>query len=814
MSIKRSLQTYILLLATIPVIAITVIAYLISSNKYLEITKSALETTAYNYKEGFLAQLDTQIVESESLANINEIKSLLVAKVNDDSIELSQSTTYYDDVKETLIQTSNNFGGSVNYYLYDIDGYLVTSTSNENEGDWYENMYTNIEDISDTTIYSSSSISEDNKSINIVTPVIVKTQVVGLLRSSVNINYFGAFISEDKQNYILSDDNYFLFGLDDISKDETLINQAYDKLNSFKNDENSSVLYGTITDTDASNHTMYGYCIIPEYNWIYIIKQDGESYNSIVASLPFILLVVLVLLLLISSSVSAHLAQKYTDPILTLNSKMMEASEGKLDVHCNIESDDEFGQLSNKFNNMMDIICANYNEIANTKQELEASKEELTRNYNHIEELAYHDGLTGLYNRIAFMKYAYDILHDGSTKLRKHAVIFIDLDNFKNVNDTLGHDYGDLLLKQVSNKLSSYVADDDILARTGGDEFLILRNVVSSNEELDAFAATLVTIATHPFILNDETVHISMSVGVAVFPQNGLSLNELIKNADIAMYSAKTSGKNNYMFFNSIMEDEVNRRNDLIDILREAIVNKEVYLLYQAQADAATGKITGYEALMRIRSTIVGLISPDEFIPVAEECGLIDELGEWALYEACSFNMSLIDKGFEPITVSVNISTVQLRGNRILDIISSIPSKTGMPLCYLEIEITESILMKNFEHNLEIINKIKDMGAKISLDDFGTGYSSFNYLTSIPINTLKIDKSFIAGICNSAKDKYIAETIINLSHKLGITVIAEGVEDIEQLRILQSQSCDKLQGYFFSKPVTGNDFIQILRDNK
>jgi EAL domain-containing protein (putative c-di-GMP-specific phosphodiesterase class I) len=315
-------------------------------------------------------------------------------------------------------------------------------------------------------------------------------------------------------------------------------------------------------------------------------------------------------------------------------------------------------------------------------------------------------------------------------------------------------------------------------------------------------------------VLDDETVHITLSAGAALFPQNGLSLNELMKNADIAMYTSKNSGKNSYTFFNSSMEDDMNRHNDLIDILRDAIDNQDIYLLYQPQANVATGEIVGCEALMRLNSPIVGYVSPDEFIPVAEECGLIDELGEWALIEACNFNKRLMDAGFEPMKISVNVSTAQLRGNRLIHSIETLQEKTNMPLSYLEIELTESVLMTNFEHNLALIRRVKEFGIQIALDDFGTGYSSFNYLTKIPIDTLKIDKTFIASICENENDRYIAKTIIDLAHQLNITVVAEGVETIEQLQILQEQTCDTLQGYFFSRAISENDFKDMLIINK
>jgi EAL domain-containing protein (putative c-di-GMP-specific phosphodiesterase class I) len=305
-----------------------------------------------------------------------------------------------------------------------------------------------------------------------------------------------------------------------------------------------------------------------------------------------------------------------------------------------------------------------------------------------------------------------------------------------------------------------------------------------------------------------------MSVGIATFPTDGLSITELIKNADIAMYYAKTSGKNGYSFFNSFMEDDVNKKNELADVLTTVIEKGEVYLQYQPQVNVETGRITGHEALMRIESDLLGFIPPSEFIPVAEDTGIINELGEWALYEACRFNQKLIESGFKDMRVSVNISTAQLKDNRLIDIIRSIPEETGMDLGHLEIEITESVLMDSFEHNLELINQMKALGATIALDDFGTGYSSFNYLTKIPIDTLKIDKTFIQGICDNEKDRYIADSIISLAHKMDITVIAEGVEDIDQLTVLQRQFCDTLQGYLFSKPLNANDFIALAISNK
>lgn len=806
MSIKKSLQSSIMLLAIIPVIIMAILAYIIATTKYAEINKENSKKMAADYSIGFASQLNSQIIENESLSETNEIKSYLLEKINSPDILLNTTSGYYKNIEQSLIQVSNNFGNSVHYYLYDIDGYLVIASEKNSASDWLEVMTTHPGDYKKTEVISNSRFRENT--LDIISPVIVKDETVGLIRANISIDYFETFLSDKQTSFVIDKEGNSLFGYEANSpEDASFLKYALSPDGKTQVKKQAGNAYW------GNSRFLYGYASIPEYDWIYVVRQSTDNYTNIVSTLPIIFIILLVMVALAAIWISQSLAVKYTQPILELSEKMQNAADGELDVHCDMEREDEFGTLSTNFNHMINMISTNYSEVLKARKELENSQEQLQANYEHIERLAYTDALTGLYNRMAFFKFANEIISNNQGGLKNHAVIFIDLDGFKSINDTLGHDYGDLLLKAVSSQLSQYIEEDDILARNGGDEFVILKNRISSHEHLTQFLESLISIATKPFVLEDETVHITLSAGAAMFPQNGLSLNELMKNADIAMYSSKNSGKNCYTYFNSTMEDEVNRRNDLIDILRDAVDNKDLYLLYQPQADITTGEIIGCEALMRLNSPIVGFVSPDEFIPVAEECGLIDELGEWALIEACNFNERLMEAGYKPIQISVNISTAQLRGDRLLKTFENLPAHTQMPLKYLEIELTESILMKDFDHNLALINHIKEMGIQIALDDFGTGYSSFSYLTRIPINTLKIDKSFIAGICDNENDIYIAGTIINLAHHLGITVIAEGVETIEQLRILQNQMCDALQGYFFSRAISENEFIELLNAN-
>lgn len=810
MSIKKSLRLSIILLSSLSIIFMAVLTYILSYNKYLELAKTSAAELAKNYSEGFEEQLNIQIAEVEGLANGSSIQNITLEYYN--GVSTGNSSTYYQPVSELLKSTSEYMSNNVTYYVYDINGYFIISSDEKSHGDWIEYMETPISSITDTIIIKSSNINKNENSIELITPIKVKGVIIGLIRANISSSYFGAFIPDNGNASILTSQNDYIFSGNALTT-KSIKAEALDLFD--KDSEN-----GYLTTNQRSVKNIYGYAKIygvnnsTEYTWLYLIKQEGNQYQKILSTLPLTFIITLVIILCVSIYISGLYAHKYTAPILKLKDNMTEAAAGNLDVVCDIKSKDEFGDLSNNFNTMMNIISNNYSQLVDSKKILENNEAELKKSYAHIEQLAYHDGLTGLYNRVAFLKLSNEIFQSDGSALKKHAIFFIDLDNFKNVNDTLGHDYGDILLKQVSSQLTDAIEEGDILARTGGDEFLIFKSTFTTIEALNDFAAELVKIVNKPFDLDGEEARVSMSVGISIFPRDGLTITELIKNADIAMYCAKTSGKNAHRFFDSSMEDDVIRKNDLEDILTNVIEKEEVYLMYQPQVSVIDGRVTGFEALMRIESDLIGYIAPTEFIPIAEDSGIINQLGEWALYEACRFNQELIYGGFGPLKVSVNVSTTQLHDGHLIDVIRNIPEQTGMSLENLEIEITESVLMNSFEHNLKLINEMKALGVTIALDDFGTGYSSFNYLTQIPIDTLKIDKSFIDGICTNEKDKYIADSIIALAHKMNISVVAEGVEEIDQLTILQSQFCDTLQGYLFSKPLRSNAFIELLNRTK
>ena len=525
----------------------------------------------------------------------------------------------------------------------------------------------------------------------------------------------------------------------------------------------------------------------------------------------FITICALIIIVLCYILFHTYYKKNYILPIKELRNVIRTAALGNLDVTSSIQLKNEVGDLSRSLNKMLHIFKGNYAELTSMHERLIENEDQLRNNYDRIEYLAYHDILTDLPNRLSFNEFTNTVLATSKISTHRHAVYFIDLDNFKMINDTLGHDYGDNLLKQTAQRLVSLVSQNDCVARAGGDEFMIMKTDIVSTESAILFAQTILDCFKKPFNLNNETAYICMSIGIALYPENGIDSTSLTKNADIAMYYSKEDGKNRYTVFDFHMEEQLNHKNLILEVLRHAIYNREVYLLYQPQINIKENRIVAFEALMRIYNPRLGLLSPREFIPIAEESGLINELGTWALREACRFNRSLLDCNIKPCTVAVNISPVQINHYDFFNTLSDILQETRLPPEYLELELTESALVSSILDTATIIQKLQTIGVKVALDDFGTGYSSLNYLAKMNIHTLKIDKSFIDNSCVSEKELSMVHTMIRLAHHLGIQVVAEGVEHSPQLVLLQDKKCDIIQGFVFSKPILSNDLFSILK---
>lgn len=427
-----------------------------------------------------------------------------------------------------------------------------------------------------------------------------------------------------------------------------------------------------------------------------------------------------------------------------------------------------------------------------------------------ISYMASHDALTKLPNRALLDdRIQQTLAHNQRTNMQA-AIIYIDLDKFKLINDTLGHDVGDELLKETAVRLVSHVRIEDTVARHGGDEFIILLTDIARPEDAGLIAQKLLDSLLRPFMIQGNELFISASIGIALFPDDGRDMETLLKNSDIAMYHAKESGRNNFQFFSSQMNELAAEKNAIINELRYAIERDQLFLCYQPVADVSSNDIIGMEVLLRWQHPQFGMVSPVKFIPLAEESGLILQIGEWVLRSACKQLQAWLAQGYEVPRLAINLSTKQFTQKSLVDTITLILAENGTAPHHIGFEITESMLVHNIDDVVKTLTQLSEMGLEISIDDFGTGYSSLSYLKRFPINKLKIDKSFVDDIATHPDDAAIVIAIISMAHGLSMRVVCEGVETQQQLDFLRQQDCEQYQGYIFSKPLPAAEIVAKL----
>ena len=539
-------------------------------------------------------------------------------------------------------------------------------------------------------------------------------------------------------------------------------------------------------------------------------REEVEEMCSELSRLMFNAATKGVLLLLVVTSFIILISVCVTRGIITSLNKLSDGAksigDGSLTHRIELKSKDEFRDLAIHFNEMVESL----KETTVSRDLLSTEIEERKRSEEKISYLAYYDQLTGLPNRALLLDRINQALVMAQRQGTIFAVLFFDLDRFKIINDTLGHTMGDEVLKDVANRLKGHARRSDTLARQGGDEFTVVALNIISAANVSKVAENIFLAFKEPFNISGQKFSISVSMGISIYPNDGVDADTLIKNADIALYKSKDEGRNSYCFYNSSMDEGIAKRLTLGNKLCQAIEKGELLLHYQPQVDTATGEIFGLEALVRWQEPEGSIISPAEFIPVAEDTGLIVPLGEWVLREACRQNREWQDKGFKHTTVSVNISMLQFKQKEFVSKIERVLEETGLDPKYLELELTESIVMKDVESTLKILHELKAMGLRLSIDDFGTGYSSLEYLKRMPIDMLKIDQSFMKDITVNPDDVVIAKAIIQMAHNLQMEIIAEGVETREQLEQLKNLECSKVQGYLFSRPLPHNEITELL----
>ena len=583
--------------------------------------------------------------------------------------------------------------------------------------------------------------------------------------------------------------------------------------------ESGKVLSSWQADVIEKNH------IISSTN---SVELAGEKFGSIIiewsvahfhseiqSHVRDVRLFTLLMLTFMSMIITAGISLLTVRPINAINRRLLRLADGELDERFSLSSSREFIRVSESFNMLCATIRLKNEQEQQQRELLEQEVAERTSElkclYEQVKHQSLHDSLTGLPNRVLL----HDRMSQTISRLAWHdrllAVLFLDLDRFKIVNDSLGHSIGDELLTQVAERLCGCVREGDTVSRLSGDEFVIMLNDMAAKSDVTRVADLVLDTISKPFVFEKHEFVVNCSIGIALFPNDGDNPLKLLKKADLAMYEAKASGRNMYRLYDASMDDKLANQLAFEAAMRTGLERGEFILHYQPQVSLETGEITGVEALARWQRADGTLVPPFKFIAIAEETGLIIPMGEHLLYEACKQAKAWIDAGLRPISVSVNIADRQFKQDGLPDLVRKVLQETGLPPQYLELELTEGILMEQVDKATKLLDELKATGINLSLDDFGTGYSSLAYLKRFAIDTLKIDRSFIMDTPDDSDDVAITSAIIEMGKSLQMSVVAEGVENSAQLEFLQTLHCKTVQGYYFSPPVPADEIVPMLK---
>lgn len=581
----------------------------------------------------------------------------------------------------------------------------------------------------------------------------------------------GLIVAHPKEEYILKENITV--------KSDVVAEDAIKAAKAILANDNGTVQY-TFNDVTSMNY----YHVIPHTdNWKLVIKIPVDYWHTPIKHSSVSHIQIGLIGLIIASIFGFFVARSISNPIIKLRGVFTRATDGDLTVRSELSSDDEIGDAAKSFNSMMDTIT----------------------------NLTYYDSLTLLPNRMLFTASLDVELERAARQDSKLAILVLDIDKFESINNTLGHTAGDKLLKSLADKIRILVDHSHMVSHIGEDRFAVLFKNFENKNEVIKLANEIRNIVKQPWIVDEHNFYITACIGMAFYPEDGENSKSLFKNAFSAMQKAKKRGRDNYDMYEPSINARLLEQLNLDSSMHHALDNDEFSLHYQPQINAVSKELVGCEALIRWNHPELGMISPFNFIPVAEANGLIITIGRWVLYTACKQNKQWQDMGRKPIYISVNLSAVQLIQEGFVDMVSEVLAETALSPEYLELEITESVAVKNPEYITSILQRLKNMGIRIALDDFGTGYSSLNYLKNFAITTLKIDRCFIMDINDNPTNAAIVSTILAMGHNLKLSVTAEGVETKEQYEALRDKGCDVIQGYYFSKPLPKNEFEEYIR---
>ncbi len=784
MNIRSKLTMMIIILLN----AVIIITGLFSYNRSTGIISDLIKNSAIELTKS-QNQMISELIDKE----IN-LLAPLASDYNVMALLSDQKNQYRTDiVNELMIKYAENKPNMLGVFLNNLDGVSIATNNTSEVGMILKDRNYHKRTVSERTpVISETLISRfQGLQIFVVTyPVFSPSNgdFIGYVASAIRSDSMAIYLKGMKLNgadssyaYLIDENGYVIYHPD---KKKIGLPVENLEIRYIMNDmQNGKQASPTIVHYSESSQDMIGACsLIDKTKWMLVIVGNMNEFEAPIQSLTTVIIIFCVLITIITSIVGFFLAKQISNPII----KSLESKNEQL--------------------------TALYEEISASEEELHQQVDELNEHRATILEMAYHDSLTKLANRTLFIDHLNALISESERSSVKFAITFLDLDNFKRINDTLGHSIGNDLLVETANRLTNGIKANDFLARLSGDEFSIILSNMESMDEITPYLDKLMELFTEPFNIKNKTINLTISIGISRYPKDGATVEELLKNADTAMYSAKEMGKNAYQFFSENMKSELLRKTELERSLRRAMDNGEFTLHYQPQYSTNTDKLRGLEALLRWNNSEMGSISPIEFIPIAEESGLIMPIGSWVLKTACIMCKKIITEYHTPIIMSVNISAVQIKHPGFYETVMDCVNSSGIDPQNLNLEITESVFIGNGHDPYNVLWKLSEAGIGLAMDDFGTGYSSLSYLRVLPITLLKIDKSFIQEIGKSIDKDSLTEAIISLAQKLNIETVAEGVETKGQLDYLTKSGCDYLQGYYLSVPLEESKVLQLIEN--